>query len=49
VPVNPTRVRTAVAWTETGQLLRVHVGLEGLDDLKADLDAGIKRYLAALP
>jgi len=49
VPVNPSRVRTAVPWSADGQLLRVHVGFEGFDDLKADLGAGIKRYLAALP
>jgi cystathionine beta-lyase len=48
VPVNPTRVRTAVPWTAAGQLLRIHVGFEGLDDLKADLAAGLDRYLAAL-
>jgi cystathionine beta-lyase len=46
VPVDPTRVRTAVPWTAPGQLLRIHVGLEGLDDLKADLAAGLERYLA---
>ena len=49
VPVNPGRVRTAVPWTGDGPMLRIHVGLEGMDDLKADLAAGIGRYLAALP
>jgi cysteine-S-conjugate beta-lyase len=48
VPVDPARVRTAVPWTAAGQLLRIHVGFEGLDDLKADLKAGLGRYLAAL-
>jgi cystathionine beta-lyase len=48
VPVNPAKVRTAVPWTATGQLLRIHVGFEGFDDLKADLSAGLARYLAAL-
>jgi cystathionine beta-lyase len=46
VPVDPTRVRSAVPWTAQGQMLRIHVGLEGLDDLKADLAAGLERYLA---
>jgi cystathionine beta-lyase len=48
VPINPARVRTAVPWTAPGQLLRIHVGLEGMDDLKADLTAGLARYRAAL-
>jgi cystathionine beta-lyase len=48
VPVNPARIRTAAPWAEPGQLLRIHVGLEGLDDLKADLSAGLDRYLSAL-
>jgi cystathionine beta-lyase/cystathionine gamma-synthase len=29
-------------------MLRIHVGFEGLDDLKADLASGLERYLAAL-
>ena len=48
VPNNPARVRTAVPWTAPGQLLRIHIGLEGLDDLKADFAAGLDRYLTAL-
>jgi len=48
VPINPARVRTAVPWTAPGQLLRIHIGLEGIDDLKADFAAGLDRYLAAL-
>jgi cystathionine beta-lyase len=48
VPSNPARSRTAVPWTAPGQLLRIHVGFEGLDDLKADLAAGLERYCAGL-
>ncbi|MEO8883866.1 MAG: cystathionine beta-lyase [Devosia sp.] len=48
LPIDPTRVRTAVPWIAPGQLLRVHIGLEGIDDLKADFAAGLDRYLAAL-
>lgn len=48
VPVDPSRVRTAAPWTAPGQMLRIHVGFEGLDDLKADLGAGLERYLGAL-
>lgn len=38
--------REAVPWTEQGQLIRLHIGLEDVDDLKRDLAAGISRYLA---
>jgi len=48
IPANPAPVRTAVPWTAQGPLLRVHVGFEGFDELKADLAAGIARYVAAL-
>ena len=47
VPVHPEKLRTATPWTEPGPLLRLHVGLETLDDLKADLSAALARYRAA--
>ncbi len=37
-PAWPAKVRTAVPWTEQGQLFRFHVGLEDIDDLTADLE-----------
>jgi len=40
--------RTAQPWTRNERMFRVHVGLEGFDDLVADLDAGIARYLSRL-
>ncbi len=46
LPADPTRVRTAVPWTEQGNLFRLHAGFEDVDDLKADLDAGLARYRA---
>jgi cystathionine beta-lyase len=46
LPTNPARIRTAVPWTADGNLVRIHVGFEGFDDLKADLTAGLARYLA---
>ncbi|MGH6973976.1 MAG: cystathionine beta-lyase [Stellaceae bacterium] len=46
VPVYPQHLRTATPWEE-GPTLRVHAGLEDLDDLIADLDAGFKRLNAA--
>ncbi|MDE2229675.1 MAG: cystathionine beta-lyase [Alphaproteobacteria bacterium] len=47
VPVYPEHLRTAVPWQD-GPVLRVHAGLEDVDDLIADLDAGFKRLTAAL-
>ena len=46
IPFDPTNIRTAVPWTAPGQLFRVHVGLESLDDLKADMAAALGRYQA---
>ena len=46
LPVHPERARTATRWKEAGPLIRLHIGLEGLDDLKADLSAGLARYRA---
>jgi len=46
VPAKP--IRTAVPWTETGPLIRLHAGLEDADDLIADLEAGFGRMAAAL-
>lgn len=37
------RIRTATQWKHEGPNLRVHIGLEHPDDLKADLDAGFAR------
>lgn len=46
LPIKPERTRTAVPWTAEGNMFRVHVGLEDTEDLKADLAAGLSRYLA---
>jgi cysteine-S-conjugate beta-lyase len=48
IPTNPARSRTALPWQASGQMLRLHIGFEGLDDLKADLAAGLERYRAGL-
>ena len=45
--VTPGRIRTAVPWPEQGNLFRVHIGFEDVDDLKADLAEAISRYRAA--
>ncbi|RUT32605.1 cystathionine beta-lyase [Arsenicitalea aurantiaca] len=44
IPFTPGPRRTAVPWREEGRLLRIHVGLEDIEDLKADLEAGLARY-----
>ncbi len=46
VPARP--VRTARPWREPGFLLRLHVGLEAVEDLIADLEAGFARLRTAL-
>jgi cystathionine beta-lyase len=46
VPVHPER--TARPWREPGFLLRLHVGLEAVEDLIADLEGGFARLGAAL-
>jgi cystathionine beta-lyase len=36
--------RSVKPWTDPGNLFRVHIGFEGMDDLKADLSAALERY-----
>jgi cystathionine beta-lyase len=48
IPAYPANIRTAVPWTETGFVLRYHVGLEDPDDLIADLEEGFERLHQAL-
>jgi cysteine-S-conjugate beta-lyase len=43
LPFDPRDYRTATTWKAEGPALRLHVGLEDLDDLKADLEAGFAR------
>ena len=46
LPFDPRAYRTATTWVEDGPALRLHIGLEDPDDLKADLDAGFARMNA---
>ena len=46
IPFDPTSYRTATKWKAEGPALRLHIGLEDVEDLKADLDAGFKRLAA---
>jgi cystathionine beta-lyase len=45
LPGHPERLRTARPWT-AGPVLRLHAGLEDLDDLIADLERGLARLAA---
>jgi cystathionine beta-lyase len=47
IPVKPQRCRTAVPWTREGNLLRLHIGFEDMNELKADLADAIARYADA--
>ena len=44
IPAAPEKNRTATEWAPGGFTMRIHVGLEDVDDLIADLDAGFDRY-----
>jgi cysteine-S-conjugate beta-lyase len=44
LPVNP--VRVAAKWDAPGPTLRLHAGLEQIDDLIADLEDGFARLAA---
>jgi cystathionine beta-lyase len=46
VPARAAEKRTVRPWREPGTLLRLHVGLEAVEDLIADLDAGLGRLEA---
>jgi cystathionine beta-lyase len=48
LPIHPETIRTAVRWQEDGCMFRVHVGFEDIEDLKADLAAGLDRYAAVI-
>jgi cystathionine beta-lyase len=48
MPMSPGDTRTATQWSDPGPCFRIHAGLENVDDLLADLDAGFRRLRAAL-
>jgi cystathionine beta-lyase len=47
IPFDCATYRTATKWDPGGPTLRLHIGLENLDDLKADLDRGFAVFNAA--
>ncbi len=44
LPISPGKIRTAVPWDEPGPMLRLHIGLEGTDDIKRDLSKALQRF-----
>jgi cystathionine beta-lyase len=46
IPFDCASYRSATTWKQDGPALRFHIGLEDLDDLKADLEAGFARLRA---
>jgi cystathionine beta-lyase len=47
IPFDATRMRTATRWAPGGPTVRLHIGLEGVDDLIADLERGFAALAAA--
>lgn len=47
LPVAIKTARSVRPWTDPGNLFRVHIGFEGIEDLKADLSEGLERYARA--
>lgn len=44
LPQEVSPVRSATEWNAPGPLIRLHIGLEDVDDLKEDLGAALKRF-----
>ena len=47
LPFDPRAYRSATVWDSEGPALRIHAGLEDIEDLMADLDAGFERLAGA--
>ena len=47
IPFNCSDYRTATTWAPAGPTLRLHIGLESVEDLKADLARGFNAFNAA--
>lgn len=45
LPVDPARHRSVTDWRAEGPVVRLQIGLEDADDLMADLEAGLRRYV----
>jgi cystathionine beta-lyase len=47
IPFDCTAIRTATKWTPGGPTIRIHIGLEDVDDLIGDLERGFAALAAA--
>jgi len=47
LPTKIDKARSVKPWTDAGNLFRVHIGFEAVEDLKADLSAALERYAKA--
>ncbi|MBV9842014.1 MAG: cystathionine beta-lyase [Sphingomonadaceae bacterium] len=47
VPADPASIRSVTQWQAAGPAVRLHIGLEDVDALIADLDGGLSRFRAA--
>ena len=47
IPFDCAPYRTATEWAPGGPALRLHIGLENVEDLKADLERGFAAFNAA--
>jgi cystathionine beta-lyase len=47
LPFDASKTRSAMAWAPEGPTVRLHIGLEDVADLKADLEAGFARLAEA--
>ena len=48
IPFNATPIRTATKWAPAGPTVRLHIGLEDVGDLTADLARGFAAFTASL-
>lgn len=48
IPYDARPIRTASRWAPAGPTVRLHIGLEDVEDLIADLEGGLTRYAAGL-
>ena len=48
IPFNATPIRTATKWAPGGPTVRLHIGLEDVGDLIADLERGFAAFTASL-
>jgi cystathionine beta-lyase len=47
IPFDCAAYRTATRWAPEGPAVRLHIGLENVEDLKADLERGFAVFNAA--